>query len=160
MITEEYSTKEQQIYCFEEQLLIAESLELPLFLHERHAHKDFTKILESEKRFQFVMGKALISGTIDLIKDASDNQNTIDDTKIIETIDECQNNSKAMSYRNRAILSLACSDNRGGFSPIRVVSFLKQSYFSEQNLFLVLIDSLWVWKIYDYMRHFIFIFSS
>mgnify|MGYP002822125275 FL=1 len=49
--------------------------------------KDFTKILESEKRFQFVMGKALISGTIDLIKDASDNQNTIDDTKIIETID-------------------------------------------------------------------------
>ena len=78
--------------------------------------------------------------------------------KIIETIDECQNNSKAMSYRNRAILSLACSDKRGGFSPIRVVSFLKQSYFSEQNLFLVLIDSLWVWKIYDYMRHFIFIF--
>ena len=73
-----------------------------------------------------------------------------------ETIDECQNNSKAMSYRNRAILSLACSDKRGGFSPIRVVSFLKQSYFSEQNLFLVLIDSLWVWKIYDYMRHFIF----
>ena len=78
--------------------------------------------------------------------------------KIIETIDECQNNSKSMSYRNRAILSLACSDNRGGISPIRVVSFLKQSYFSEQNLFLVLIDSLWVWKIYDYMRHFIFIF--
>ena len=49
--------------------------------------KDFTKILESEKRFQFVMGKALISGTIDLIKDASDNQNTLDDTKMIETID-------------------------------------------------------------------------
>ena len=43
----EYSTKEQQIYCFEEQLSIAESLELPLFLHERHAHKDFTKILKS-----------------------------------------------------------------------------------------------------------------
>jgi len=43
----EYSTKEQQIYCFEEQLLIAESLELPVFLHERHAHKDFTKILKS-----------------------------------------------------------------------------------------------------------------
>ena len=43
----EYSTKEQQIYCFEEQLLIAESLELPVFLHERHAHKDFAKILYS-----------------------------------------------------------------------------------------------------------------
>ena len=43
----EYSTKEQQIYCFEEQLSIAESLKLPLFLHERHAHKDFTKILKS-----------------------------------------------------------------------------------------------------------------
>jgi TatD DNase family protein len=43
----EYSTKEQQTYCFEEQLLIAESLELPVFLHERHAHKDFTKILKS-----------------------------------------------------------------------------------------------------------------
>ena len=43
----EYSTKEQQIYCFEEQLSIAESLELPLFLHERHAHKDFAKILKS-----------------------------------------------------------------------------------------------------------------
>ncbi len=49
--------------------------------------KDFTKILESEKRFQFVMGKALISGTIDLIKDASNNQKTLDDTKMIETID-------------------------------------------------------------------------
>ena len=49
--------------------------------------KDFTRILESEKRFQFVMGKALISGTIDLIKDAADNQNTLDDTKMIETID-------------------------------------------------------------------------
>ena len=33
------------------------------------------------------MGKALISGTIDLIKDAADNQNTLDDTKMIETID-------------------------------------------------------------------------
>lgn len=43
----EYSTKEQQIYCFEEQLSIAESLKLPLFLHERYAHKDFTKILKS-----------------------------------------------------------------------------------------------------------------
>ena len=80
--------------------------------------------------------------------------------KILETIDECQNNSKAMNYRNRAILALACSDKRGGFSPIRVVSYLKESYFSGQNLFLILIDSLWVWKLHDYILYFTNIFGN
>nr|AIF10951.1 superfamily I helicase (uvrD, pcrA) [uncultured marine thaumarchaeote KM3_47_F06] len=49
--------------------------------------KNFSKILDSEKRFQFVMDKALISGTIDLIKDAAENQEILDETKIVETID-------------------------------------------------------------------------
>lgn len=43
----EYSTKEQQKYCFIEQLKIACTLSKPVFLHERHAHKDFVDILKN-----------------------------------------------------------------------------------------------------------------
>ena len=43
----EYSTKEQQKYCFIEQLKLASTLSKPIFLHERLAHKDFVDILKS-----------------------------------------------------------------------------------------------------------------
>jgi hypothetical protein len=79
--------------------------------------------------------------------------------KIVEKINEYENNSKILNYRNRAILQLACSDKRGGFSPARAVSFLKQSYFKDQNLLLVLVDSLWVWKINDFRLHFTNVFK-
>ena len=42
----EYSTREEQLFCFEEQLKIAKSTGLPIFLHERKAHNDFVAMLE------------------------------------------------------------------------------------------------------------------
>ena len=36
-----YSRKENQILCFESQIEVAQELRLPLFLHQRDAHKDF-----------------------------------------------------------------------------------------------------------------------
>ena len=43
----EYSTKSQQEYCFIEQLKLASTSSKPIFLHERHAHKDFVDILKN-----------------------------------------------------------------------------------------------------------------
>ena len=42
----EYSTQEEQLFCFEEQLKIAKSTGLPIFLHERKAHEDFVMMLK------------------------------------------------------------------------------------------------------------------
>ena len=44
-----FSTKENQIKCFEKQIEIAETLNMPLFLHERNAVKDFIKVLSNHK---------------------------------------------------------------------------------------------------------------
>ncbi|MBH43991.1 MAG: hydrolase TatD [Gammaproteobacteria bacterium] len=41
----EYSPKEKQLYCFEKHLEIASTTTKPLFLHERHAFKDFFNLL-------------------------------------------------------------------------------------------------------------------
>lgn len=38
-----FSTKENQIRCFEKQIVIAEKLNMPLFLHERSASADFIR---------------------------------------------------------------------------------------------------------------------
>lgn len=43
------STKEEQIYAFTKQIELAIQYNLPLFLHERRAHKDFLDILDSYK---------------------------------------------------------------------------------------------------------------
>jgi hypothetical protein len=75
--------------------------------------------------------------------------------RIKEIVDECKNNSKAISHRNKAVLTLACSDKRGGLSPIRAIHFLRQSYFREQNIILLIINSLSVWKLNDFRIHFI-----
>ena len=39
-----FSTKENQIHCLEEQIAIAEQLDVPMFLHERAAAEDFEAI--------------------------------------------------------------------------------------------------------------------
>ena len=44
-----FSTKENQIKCFVKQIEIAETLNMPLFLHERNAVEDFIKILSHHK---------------------------------------------------------------------------------------------------------------
>ena len=44
-----FSTKENQIKCFEKQIEIAETLNMPLFLHERNAVEDFIKVLSHHR---------------------------------------------------------------------------------------------------------------
>lgn len=44
-----FSTKQNQIKCFEKQIEIAEKLDMPLFLHERSAVNDFITVLERHK---------------------------------------------------------------------------------------------------------------
>lgn len=44
-----FSTKENQIKCFEKQIEIAETFNMPLFLHERNAVEDFIKVLSNHK---------------------------------------------------------------------------------------------------------------
>ena len=44
-----FSTKENQIKCFEKQIEIAETLNMSLFLHERNAVEDFIKVLSNHK---------------------------------------------------------------------------------------------------------------
>jgi len=41
-----YSTREEQIYAFEQQIDIAKEHNLPLYLHERDAHQDMLTILK------------------------------------------------------------------------------------------------------------------
>jgi len=40
-----YSTKNQQIHCFQSHLELATEINLPMFLHEREAHYDFINLL-------------------------------------------------------------------------------------------------------------------
>ena len=64
----EYSTREEQLFCFEEQLKIAKSTGLPVFLHERKAHDDFVGIL---KKHIFEIEKSVVhcfTGTKDELK--------------------------------------------------------------------------------------------
>ena len=44
-----YSTQEQQVYAFKQQIELAIELQKPLFLHERDAHAEFYKILTAYK---------------------------------------------------------------------------------------------------------------
>ena len=53
----EYSTQKEQLFCFEEQLKIAKSTGLPIFLHERKAHDDFVIIL---KKYIFEIEKSVV----------------------------------------------------------------------------------------------------
>tara|TARA_Y100000389_G_scaffold204577_1_gene258105 strand:+ start:4770 stop:5576 length:807 start_codon:yes stop_codon:yes gene_type:complete len=41
-----YSNKNDQLYCFQKHLELATEINLPMFLHERDAHFDFSKILK------------------------------------------------------------------------------------------------------------------
>ena len=53
----DYSTREEQLFCFEEQLKIAKSVGLPIFLHERKAHDDFATML---KKYIFEIEKSVV----------------------------------------------------------------------------------------------------
>ena len=44
-----FSSKEEQILCFESQLDLADSIIKPLFLHQRDAHREFLGILDNYK---------------------------------------------------------------------------------------------------------------
>ena len=44
-----FSSKEEQILCFESQLSLANSINKPLFLHQRDAHEEFLSILDNFK---------------------------------------------------------------------------------------------------------------
>ena len=58
-------------------------------------HKgDFGRILETEKRFEFVMGKALISGDIDLLKKADKDGVTTGEVEIIDFKTEKQKDGR------------------------------------------------------------------
>jgi len=44
-----YSTREEQLACFEAQVALACELGMPMFCHEREAHRDFVAVLDSFK---------------------------------------------------------------------------------------------------------------
>ena len=44
-----FSSREEQILCFESQLSLANSINKPLFLHQRDAHEEFLSILDNYK---------------------------------------------------------------------------------------------------------------
>jgi TatD DNase family protein len=44
-----FSSKEEQILCFESQLSLASSISKPLFLHQRDAHEEFLSVLDNHK---------------------------------------------------------------------------------------------------------------
>ena len=44
-----FSTKEEQILCFDSQLSLANSISKPLFLHQRDAHEEFLSVLDNHK---------------------------------------------------------------------------------------------------------------
>ncbi len=44
-----FSSKEEQILCFESQLSLANSISKPLFLHQRDAHEEFLSVLDNHK---------------------------------------------------------------------------------------------------------------
>lgn len=44
-----FSPREKQEYCFEQQLELAREFNMPLFLHERSAHKEFVEIMKKHE---------------------------------------------------------------------------------------------------------------
>tara|TARA_A100001011_G_scaffold387882_2_gene466499 strand:+ start:196 stop:987 length:792 start_codon:yes stop_codon:yes gene_type:complete len=53
----EYSSVEQQIFCFENHLILAKDNNMPIFLHERQAHRDFIDML---KKYKDSIDKAVV----------------------------------------------------------------------------------------------------
>lgn len=44
-----FSSKKEQILCFESQLSLANSISKPLFLHQRDAHEEFLSVMDNHK---------------------------------------------------------------------------------------------------------------
>ncbi len=63
-----YSSKEEQIFCFEQHLEIAKTIKKPIFLHERHAFKDFVNILNKHKDELFKYVVHCFTGTKEELK--------------------------------------------------------------------------------------------
>jgi len=53
----EYSSIEEQIFCFENHLILAKDNKMPIFLHERQAHRDFIDML---KKYKDSIDKAVV----------------------------------------------------------------------------------------------------
>lgn len=78
---------------------------------KKHGEK-FQEILETEKQFEFVLGEALISGQIDLIK-RFDETKSISDIEIIDFKTE-KNKSYSLDYETQLRLySIACIQSLG-----------------------------------------------
>ena len=58
-----FSSREEQILCFESQLSLANSINKPLFLHQRDAHEEFLSVLDNHK-FNQKFEKYLFGATI------------------------------------------------------------------------------------------------
>jgi len=72
---------------------------------------DFSRILETEKRFEFVLGNALISGQIDLLKKLDSNGN-ITDVEIIDFKAEKKEGIYSSDYdRQLRYYAIACLDS-------------------------------------------------
>lgn len=63
-----FSTKQNQIKCFERQIEIAEKLNMPLFLHERSAVEDFIKVLEKHKEICKKSVVHCFTGNVETVK--------------------------------------------------------------------------------------------
>jgi len=63
-----FSTKSNQLKCFEKQIEIAEKLNMPLFLHERSAVDDFVKVFEKHKEICQKSVVHCFTGDIDTLK--------------------------------------------------------------------------------------------
>lgn len=75
--------------------------------------RDFDRILETEKRFEFVLDKALISGQIDLMKRVDDDGN-ISEIEIIDFKTEKENGIYRADYtRQLRYYAIACLDSLG-----------------------------------------------
>ena len=75
--------------------------------------RDFSRILETEKRFEFVLDKALISGQIDLMKRVDDNGN-ISEIEIIDFKTEKEDGIYRADYeRQLRYYAIACLESLG-----------------------------------------------
>ena len=75
--------------------------------------KDFNKILETEKKFEFVIDPALISGQIDLIKNVDDSGNVVG-VEIIDFKTEKDNSAYKLDHdKQLRLYTMACMKSLG-----------------------------------------------
>jgi len=84
--------------------------------------KDFERILETEKRFEFVMGKAMISGDIDLLKKEND-EGEITEVEIIDfkTDKEKEDGKYELDYSEQVRFYAYATKKSLGKMPVKAV---------------------------------------